>query len=329
MHRSGIKVFLLLWVLCLPFKAIAQGLPLLDPISNFRLGEWRLESSVKVGYQLMSVNMNLPVPFNDFGIELATSSGLDFSVKNAGVWVGGVGLDLRRGPFWLFINAEGNAGRSVRVYTPSDPFWAGLTPVEWSGSRLEWWNINGGASYDFASNAALMGGFKVEHMSLCLSDAVDQGGVIQQFQALFGDRYSGDLRTKLLAPYLGLRLEGFNAKATLIFSPYTWANVSIPFRYLFVMPGVDRAYEDAQYTFKRGGILVEGTFDYHVQAYTNAGCGVWLKGTWCRIRGRGNEDYRADITGVAPFSLITDSQSAVGTYTSSVLAGGFSFLYAF
>jgi hypothetical protein len=174
-----------------------------------------------------------------------------------------------------------------------------------------------------------MGGFKVEHMSLCLSDAVDQGGVIQQFQALFGDRYSGDLRTKLLAPYLGLRLEGFNAKATLIFSPYTWANVSIPFRYLFVMPGVDRAYEDAQYTFKRGGILVEGTFDYHVQAYTNAGCGVWLKGTWCRIRGRGNEDYRADITGVAPFSLITDSQSAVGTYTSSVLAGGFSFLYAF
>ncbi|AFM22931.1 hypothetical protein [Desulfomonile tiedjei] len=327
MYRSGIKVFIFLWVICLPFKAVAQGLPLLGPISDFRLGEWRLESSVKAGYQLMSVNMNLPVPFNDFGVELATASGLDFSLKNAGVWVGGVGVDLRQGPFSLFVNAEGNAGRSVRVYTPSDPFWAGMEPVEWNGSRLEWWNINGGASYEFINNAAFVGGFKAEHLSLRLSDAVDSTGTIQQFQALFGDRYSGDLRTKLLAPYLGLRLEGLNAKAALIFSPYTWANVSIPFRYLFV--GVISAYEDAQYTFKHSGILAEGTFDYRVQAYANASCGVWLKGTWCRIRGRGNEDYRADLTVGAPFTLITNSQSAVGTYTSNVVAGGFSFLYAF
>lgn len=329
MYRSGMKVFILLWVLCLPFKAIAQGLPLLDPISSFSLGEWRLESSVKVGYQFMSVNMNLPVPFTEFGIELATASELDFSVKNAGVWVGGVGVDLRRGPFSLFINAEGNAGRSVRVNTPSDPFWAGMDPVEWNGSRLEWWNINGGASYSFTGSAAFVGGLKAEHLSLRLSDAVDPLGTIQQFQALFGDRYSGDLRSKLLAPYLGLCLESLNAKATLIFSPYAWANVSIPFRYFFVDPGAGRAYEDAQYTFKRGGILVEGTFDYRVQAYTNASCGVWLKGTWCRIRGRGNEDYRADIDAGAPFTLITNSQSAVGTYTSNVVAGGFSFLYAF
>ncbi len=325
MYRSGMKVFILLWVLCLPFKAIAQGLPLLDPISSFPLGEWRLESSVKVGYQFMSVNMNLPVPFSDFGIELATASELDFSVKNAGVWVGGIGVDVHRGPFSLFINAEGNAGRSVRVNTPSDPFWAGMDPVEWNGSRLEWWNVNGGASYSFTGSAAFVGGLKAEHLSLRLSDAVDPLGIIQQFQALYGDRYSGDLLSKLLAPYLGLRLDGFNARATLMFSPYTWANVSIPFRYLFVMPGIARSYEDAQYTFKRGGILVEGTFDYRGQAYGNASCGVWLKGTWCRIRGRGNEDY---VAAGAPFTL-TNSQSAVGTYTSNVVAGGFSFLYAF
>jgi hypothetical protein len=319
-----------------PHVASAQGFFDGSFLSSdfFNVGSIRVTPSVKVGYQRMGVNINLPVPFSfQGGLALATASELDFILKDAGVWIGGVRVDARRNGCSLFLTAEGNAIKSARVLTPSEPFFAGgFGPVDWRGSKLEWWSVGGGGAVDICGGVAVLGGVRAEQLSLGLGDPVDPLGVLQFFQAQFGDRYSSDLLTKLSIPYFGLRLEGLNFSSTLIFSPYTWANVKIPFRYLYVIPA-DLVYdfEEAQYGFKRGGIFLEGTFDYSVQATANAACTLWFKGNWCHIRGRGSEDYQQDVTqfGVPVFSFSDSADSANGTFGSYVLAGGLSFLWQF
>jgi len=280
----------------------------------------------------MAVNINLPVPSsNDFGIELLTASGLDFKLQDAGVWIGGVRVDARRGGASLFVTAEGNASRSVRASTPSDPFWGGQNPVDWRGAALQWWSVGAGGGAEIGNGAAVVGGFRAEHFSLRLTDPEDRPGVINFFESTYGDRYSADLLTKLYVPYVGLRFEGLNFTGSILFSPYTWANVKIPFRYFYVgIPGVVYGFEDARYTFRRGGVLLEGNLDCRVQASANTNCTVWFKGNWCQNRSNGREDYTAVVTalGVTVFSD-SNSGSALGCFTSYVLAGGLAFDYAF
>lgn len=318
-------------VLCVPAICTAQGLFPFQNTGVFNVGNVQLVPSLKFGYQRMAMNMNVPVTFNVLvGNELYYSSGLDLKLQDAGVWTGGVRVDARRGKVSLFLTADGSATKSARVFTPSEPFWAGFWAVDWRGSRLQWWSVGGGGAVNFGNQMAILGGFRAEHLSLGLADPVDPTGTIRRFEAVFGDRYSADLLTKLWVPYLGLAAEGPNFKSTLVFSPYTWANVKIPFRYLFIFAPGHYGYENAEYTFKRGGIFLEGTFDYRFRASANASCTLWFKGDWCRIRGRGTEDYRIDNTigGINVFSS-TNTASADGSFGWYVLAGGLSFDYTF
>jgi len=330
MPRCRTGVLILLAVLLVPAICTAQELPSLYAIGSLNVGGVGIVPSLKVGYQSMAVNINVPVPFSGiFGLELATASTLDFKLQDAGVWIGGVRVDARRGGLSLFVTAEGNASKSARVSTQSDPFWAGFFPVYWRGSNLQWWSIDGGGAVDVSRDLAIIAGFKAEQLSLNLADPIDPTGVIRQFQAQFGDRYSSDFLTKLWVPYFGLRVEGFNSTGTLIISPYTWANVTIPFRYLFIDTPFF-GYEDARYNFNNGGVLLEGDIDYRVQAFANVGCTLWLKGTWCQIRGQGYEGYQGAVTNLGNIVASFSSQaSAAGSFSSYILAGGLSFLYTF
>jgi hypothetical protein len=332
MWRYGVGLFAVLCALSLPANGRAQVLPFIDAISGFSLGTVEIQPSVKVGYQDMAVNINLPSFTGLEGNSLFAPSSLDFSLKDAGVWIGSVRVDLRRGAYSLFLSAEGNAGKAAHVFTPSEPYWAGFSQVEWRGSQLEWWSIGEGASVDIGMNAAAVGGFKAEHLSVRLEGPVDPTMAIQ-YEATLGDLYTGDLRTKLWVPYVGLRVDGLDSRATLIFSPYAWADVTIPFRYFFYGPPFYPwfAFEDARYTFNPGGIFLEGNFDYLVRASESVSCTLWFKGSWCQIRGRGAEDYRLDVIDPAGFPLFSGGilQSLDGSFASYVLAGGLSFLYTF
>jgi hypothetical protein len=318
-------------VLCAPAICTGQEFLPFQNIGVFDVGNVQLVPSLKFGYQRMAMNMNVPVAFNSsVGNVLYYSSSLDFKLQDAGVWIGGARVDARRGKVSLFLTADGSATKSARVSTTSEPFWAGLWAVDWRGSRLQWWSAEGGGAVNFGNQMAILAGFKAQHLSLGLADPVDPTGTLRRFQAVYGDRYSADLLTKLWVPYLGLAADGTNFKSTLVLSPYTWASVKIPFRYLFINAPGEYGYENAEYTFKRGGIFLEGTFDYRVRASANASCTLWFKGDWCRIRGRGNEDYRIDntIDGITVFSF-TNADSADGSFGWYLLAGGLSFDYAF
>jgi hypothetical protein len=330
--RYGVIVLLAVAAaVVVPSMGAAQGLPSFQGWDGYYLGGAQIVPSVKVGYQRMAINMNLPVPYSPLSGFLFSQSGLDLKLRETGFWTGEVRLDARRNGIGLFAAAQGLTRRSADVLTSSEPFWAGGHPVSWRGSRIEGWTLEGGGSVDVWNDLALVAGFRAEHLSFNLTGPNDPTGLIGDYHGVYGDRYSGDLQIKFQEPYIGLRVGGLNYTGTLIFSPYMWTNVKIPFRYFTVwIPSVDYYYEDARYLYKRNGFLLEGNFDYRVRTTSDFGCEIWLKGKWCQIRGGGNEDYRFEETvlGNSVFSYAT-SNSAAGSLTSYVLAGGLAFLYAF
>jgi hypothetical protein len=328
--RVGAVVCFIL--LSIPILAAAQDFPALFSGKRFHVGGVQCSVSAKAGYQQMAVNFSLPVPFSGlFGVALATTSTLDFKLEDGGMWIGGVEADLRRGPISAFLDMEGNAGKNARVLTTSEPFWAGEFPVDWAGSRLEWWAIDGGAGVDTAGFTVL-GGLRVEKLSLQLLAPVDPTGIIRDYQATFGDHYTGDFSSKLWLPFVGVRYSGSNWHTTLRCSPFAWTDLIIPARYLWVAnpsPSI-LFFEQARYRFKHGGLWLDGAFDYDIHTTTNWRCSLWTRASWLKIRGNGSEGYQLNESfQEVPQSLYADSSSATGMYTSYNWAVGLRCEYLF
>ncbi|MEW6138693.1 MAG: hypothetical protein AB1733_10715 [Thermodesulfobacteriota bacterium] len=331
MDRFRFAIAVLAVVVCLPGLATGQGIPYSEGCGSFGLGGVQVLPSVRVGYQHLALNLNIPVPFSgSFGEELATQSELDFKLQDGGVWIGAAQVEARRDRYSAFLSAEANAPKNVRILTASDPFWYGTHPVEWRGSRLEWWALDGGGGIDLNAALAVVGGLRLEHLSVGLADPVDPTGIIQAFQAIYNDQYAGDFLTKTWLPYVGIRTVGQYYRGLLRFSPVVFADAKIPLRYRFVNLPTNVAFEEADYTFKRSGLWIEGSFDSDVQVSTNFRWTLWLKGSWLQVRGTGREGYRLDnVAGGVATQLLDDSGSASGSYTSYVLAVGMSGVYGF
>ena len=84
-------------------------------------------------------------PVNQFGGVFNGPPALDLKFRDAGVWVGSIGLDARLVPnFFVSIRGDGNATKNISVYSGENfPWWAISPPYSWSGSGLQWWDIDG------------------------------------------------------------------------------------------------------------------------------------------------------------------------------------------
>jgi len=120
-------VALVLSLLCIPVHLLAQGLP------SWNLGNIEVRPEARVGFRTITANVNIPIPFGFFGIELADQSTLDLRLVNRTSWVGEIGLTASLNGCSAFSTAEATPTlNTVRVQTASEPFWAGRT------SRVAW-----------------------------------------------------------------------------------------------------------------------------------------------------------------------------------------------
>jgi hypothetical protein len=321
--NKRLLIALVLCVFCLPMQLFAQGFP------SWNLGNLAISPEVRVGFRSITANVNIPIPFDFFGIVLANQSTLDLRVQNGTSWVGEIGLTASLNEYSAFLSAEATPTlNTVRVQTASEPFWAGGIPglpnssVEWQGSSLQWYRFDGGGAMRLGRDVSILAGFRNEQLTIRLSEPVDTDGTLQDFIHRFGDLYSADLQTTLWMPYIGAMLHGPCFRAKLIVTPYTWAQTKVPFRYLFVfVPGVSGS-EDIRYTFNKGGFFMEGTVDYNFNLIPGVQCSLWGSAGGLWIRGNADESYEARNM-AANISLI-NSASAVSTYRLVTLAGGLS-----
>jgi hypothetical protein len=318
--RRNFPILLVMALTLMTGPAVAQGVSFID------FGGLRLTPTVRVGYQTMAANINIPIFFDQFVTELANRGPLDIGLRDSGVWVGGIDLNAQAGRFAFLVSGEANVPKDIRLEAEQEPFYAGLSRVQWQGSRFEWYSLDGRASFEIRPEIWLAAGFKTQHWSVKLAGPSDPIGFIQFFQSFFGDNYTADLSANAWIPYLGVGFGGPNFKASLLVSPVPWVDAKVPFRYLFVqIPHSPLAlgYEDDRYRLTGPGVFLELAVDYDVDVRPGLKCSLWLKGDWLRIKGNGTQDYenRFAVAGVQTFQFF-DSSSAFGNFSSYNFSGG-------
>ncbi len=160
----------------------------------------RVRFDVEGGLQATSFSLNIPIPEH-----LGTTGALDLSFKDSGVWVGGATLDIELARGWvLYAGFAGNFRKNVTVRTPEEPLFLGTTWVRWKGSKLEWWQTDGGVTYSVGNGLAVLGGFRFDHLNLGLRDPVGPFERLPDFITVY--YYGGDIETRVYTPYFGVQV---------------------------------------------------------------------------------------------------------------------------
>jgi hypothetical protein len=290
-------------------------------------GKFKVEARFKAGYQRLDARFNVPIaallPIIGYGIGFPLP--VDFKLKDANLWVGAAEFEIQFGEaLGLFLNGEGSASRRVGVTMEQDPF--GL-PVEWTGSKLQWWSLEGGATYRVHSSYSLMAGLRRSKLSLDLRDPSDQAGFYQFWlRSGYQDMYTSDMDAKIWIPYFGVRVHGQGFKADLLYSPFAWADVTLPFRYRydFAIPdfGGPFAFQQEKYSMKKSGNFFEASMDYEINPIGSIGLGLWAKGSYLCIKGKGFQDSARDAQIPLPGYTGTSSADASGSFTMYSASGG-------
>jgi hypothetical protein len=318
--RRHFSILVVMVLTVLAGHAFAQGM------SSFDISGVAFTPTVRVGYQGMAANINIPNVFDRYVLELDNRGPLDVSLKDSGVWVGGIDFNARVGRFSALVSAEANAPKNITLEAQQEPFYAGSFRIQWNGSRFQWSSFDGRGAFEVRPNISLSAGFRVSQWSVKLTDPSDPTGLYQFFQSFFGDNYTADLLTKAWIPYLGVGFGGTNFKASLLFSPVAWVDAKVPFRYLFVAiphSTSELGYEDDRYRLKKNGLFLELAVDSNFDVRPGVKCSLWVKGNWLRVKGNGTQDYeKQSVTGGVQTSQFSDSSSAAGSFTSYNVSGG-------
>jgi len=313
-----------------------MSLPALFPSAlqgAFSLGGIEVRTGLRIGYQNIGLNFNLPA----FSQIDNLPAPLDLSLKNGNMWIGAVRLDAELWRSWfLFASGEGNARQNVTLFTYDEPtHYYGLTtfaPYKWTGTQVEWWSVDGGIGYRFCPGAGLLVGSRWDRLSLVPSDPSDASGspVNYDVAGILSERAYSDILATTWIPYFGIELTGRFFRSSLLWSPLGNAALRVPLRYTrlitSIVPFVPRN-TNVEYAFKlrRPGVFLEGNFDYQMTFGGTLGLGIWFRGTWLKMIGDGDmsQDFHyRDARGIFP--ALYENQEGTGTYSRSMVAGGLS-----
>jgi hypothetical protein len=304
-------------------------------LGSLDVGGMKLTPSVRVGHQWIGLNFNLPT-LSGFR-PLGPVAPIDIQLRDAHVWVGSVELEGRLFPaLSFFVNAEGNAKVTAGAVTSEEPLQVtSLGAHRWDASDLEWWSVEGGLSYRFRNDVSILAGLKREHLSFGLDNPRTVfGEPINLFISIPGvgflmERVTADFQLKLWTPYLGLRFTGPNYQASLTWTPFVNAAVKVPdsfFTSFVIFSGfVQSLGVEWKYSMFQVGTQIEGDFRYDLKLSSNLSINVWAKGSWLKIRGRGNLDQifnQFASIAVPPFLSFPGSAEETATLGRYQIAAG-------
>lgn len=300
--------------------------------ATFGSGDLTITPAVQVGYQKIGLNFNLPLPY--------LYSGLDLSFKDANMWIGSLGVtaDWASG-FFLSLKAQGNAKRRITIDTPETVIY---DKVQWDGTGLEWWTLEGSAGYRFSPGVSVLAGLRRDHLSVKMTNPRDEFGYPFNYDSSslgigISERYYGDFMSKLWIPYLGLQVSGTRYRASFLWSPFASGDVKIPTALLItqtVFPITVGIGDDMRHRARGGAQFLECNIEYDCNVSSNFGLQVWGSCNWMSLRRNGKLDDTASaflsVAGVVLF-YDTDSISTTdtATYRRYMLSGGLSAKFSF
>ncbi|MFC1833434.1 hypothetical protein ACFL2Q_01700 [Thermodesulfobacteriota bacterium] len=282
-----------------------------------------LRANAKFGYQRYAASIDFPLNTAGFTASLYPQSGLNLKLHGAGIWVGGVGIDLVLHPsVVLYATLDASIPKNIGIEAEGEPFWGGSQTVDWDGQTFQWWGVDAGGIFAVWNDWSILAGLKRERFYMDLSSPTGIG------VAVGGSfNYTANMDVGFWIPYVGLGHCGPNFKLYLLASPVAIADVTIPlsFGVSRVLQGFGQAdsVEEAKYRFNKAGVFLEARLDYSVQVPTMPAASVtgWGKATWLSIKGGASEDYNWR-SNLPQFSVSQSGGTGDGKYSASTLAAG-------
>lgn len=329
MKKNSMSLLVLLSVAFLPFlvadQATAFGLHRV--LDSFRLGDAVVAPYVRVGYQRMGVNLNIPIGGIDpTGQGWITMNDMDVKLEKQEFLIGSLGVNtLVRKRFGFFAEASVSAERAGSVTTvfsnlprpnvPTNP-----TGWSWPSERVRWWEVNLGGSLKLRDSEALFLGYKFDQLSENLTHP--PGAFVQADPSLLGFNYNGDIVIRTWSPYIGLRLDDRHWRFDLIWSPWlTTYRVQMPLRLSHVYTNEQSVQEGRYVLSGGGGNLLEAYGEAKFNICEHLAVKPWVKASWLNCHGNGNRDY---VGNDVPFGSWSASDSTNGSLTRYLWALGVS-----
>jgi hypothetical protein len=301
------------------------------PLAGGKSGDTSWSVGVFSGYQHMDLSFNASNPSGAPGFLLSTSSPLKLQLNNANLWVNGIDGEMKKGRFSAFLEFKGAVPRHTDVTTDAEPFWAGLFPVQWHDDTLNWWSFNGGAGWDITRHFTLQVGVRMEHLSVGLknpSDSPGGPGLINALQNYYGTSYTGNLKSDLWIPWIGLQVREDRLNGSLRFSPLVYTDLRIPLDYNLNVPPITTA-EQAHYNFRNNGYWLGADLSYDLYKTAKWRFSAWSTGSWLWTRGGAYYDYQfTAYLGGSSFTYATSSWGR-GSYLVGNYGLGLRLAYSF
>lgn len=332
-------------------QANAQLLPHFSDFSNHSYQGLKVIPSVKAGYQRMGINFNMPavIPVGSLliGSPFASNSTVDLVMRDVNLWVGAARIDvITSGALSMYLSAEGSLRKNIIVATNENPMAGNIgvnQPVQWAGSQLEYWAIDGGIGLQLRSAKILLG-LRRDKLSVNLRDPFGYSNPFPPVPppAVLGLTVTGsygDFTQSLWIPYFGFEVVGANYRWNLIGTPFMAAEINVPLTATtnFMSGGIffgqfsgyiqDRSVT-WKYSITQPSVFVETNFDYDLRLASNFDLGGWFKATYMHVRGSGDLDASTMVSDYfvhpfgqpAPFEGVR-TQSATSSDGNTVTYG--------
>jgi hypothetical protein len=274
-------------------------------------GGIKINPFVQVGYQRNGVNMDVPLQV-DFDppspIPHLSIGSINIALKDYNFWMGAAGVNVILSPkLTAFVSATGFLPREF-VQTGALPVSVGqlnfLPVLSLTGSNLEYWMVQCGASYGIGEGLALLGGFIWGKNSMTYANP-REGDVPLQNQTV-----TQDFLLKNWVPFVGLQVSELNHyRATLTYSPLVTSSGTLVNRQTLPAPAA------VTYNLNQPGSLLSLALDYTVPVKPPSTCSLWFNATTQSIKGP------SDVTYEAPGVFITRTADKLMLSQYS-LAGG-------
>ncbi len=324
-------IAILLAAIMAPVAASAQGtglfaqrvayptvssLPFLGSLPELSFDHMSWSARAAFGWKHLGLSYSLNLGYQNFGV--LKQSPLEISINQTYLWTGKADTAVRISRHTrLFGSLELNTRSNVPVSTPVEPAHADFDEAAvWRGSRLEWWALDGGVTYDLARDWRMVAGLRYDRLQMELRDPVNLA-VPGDFS---GVDYSASFQSKIWIPYVGVEVFGKGYSAALVSSSIASLSFQVPFRYLQTMADDDEAF----YSLSADGYFLEGSFNYVMLGNATFTSGIWTKASLMRFKGAGQEGL-VNSSG-APLPRTISGFSTYSRYEYSIgLSGSFIF----
>jgi hypothetical protein len=218
----------------------------------------------------------------------------------------------------LFLAAklQGNVPKRVAIKTPEAPLGDMsdfqprstpnlVSPESWDGSKFQWWTIDTDLGYRVTPFWSVLLGLRRDDLSVTLVNPRDSSDQPFNYEVIVSTfvhvkrTVQLDFSSEFWVPYLGVEFTNRCCRASVIWGPFAWTKMQVPYRDFFSLNIIPQnSIYSLQFGFNydykckslKSANLVDYNFEYDLNTSSGFAVQLWTKGNWMQLSWRGELD---------------------------------------